>query len=641
VEDELPLKSVWLNASSSSSSSTYLSASAVHTLNLSQASLQCSNGQNSCVRAVGLTWVGHGQCNLVFTCPKLTGNPCGDYAVGLGGQNEEVCRTSDFVTKSISRGHRVTFELWKTVNASFEAKCYAWCAPDTRGRLRGQGDIKAQDQLLKALLVGNLTSSVEAPEASTNASSSEAISPFRVYELILVAGSGWEEEDCDEFNVCRMTYRFKWHHQGRGKIRLLAPEFSDGPCSHYGVTLDYGGPGGALPQVVEVCRPGHVYYAELNGSNEEFSVVFWHVRNTFASDFIAGKVLLWVTADGEAPTFTGANNTRVINKLLSLASHNYTVQLSSTGSLVQALSPVITYRLNVSSILECNKDDGCKYSVQLSQYHTLKCPLSLACPQLASSSASDPCSDHGLRLKINSSDTLDICHANRIYTKDLNWSTKATLELWMAKGAAAVSEMECFLWCTEDGSVPLHQRAGSAPTALEELTAAAKVNVPVVADPAVRPLCQTRVYHARISKNELFSLGTLSQSSGIIFYSLSFKWAAPYVTTAHVVVKGLGEESCTRFGAAALSPNNTEKSLCTNSIYSQRLEPSARGSQLSLSLWTLNQTSQDFTLDIYVWVKEQGQGLPGLASQTGVGIGLTVLQTLVMCLMIIFIPVDR
>jgi len=142
------------------SENAYFSAAAVHSFSFSQNAFSCPGNLTSCRRSLSLTWVGHGQCQVVLTCPTLMGNVCGSYAPSLAS-GEEVCWSGQFSTKSYQRGDNITFQVdvWQNEEAS-SASCLAWCSNGQNGKLRGRGQEEAADLLLRALVKAQETAGV-------------------------------------------------------------------------------------------------------------------------------------------------------------------------------------------------------------------------------------------------------------------------------------------------------------------------------------------------------------------------------------------------------------------------------------------------------------------------------------------------
>ena len=76
-----------------------------------------------------MEYYGEDPCNSDFVCAKLSGNPCGDYALSLqySQESSDVCFEGVHYRDSIGFSDDVLLNLWYTEKAQFELKCFFWC----------------------------------------------------------------------------------------------------------------------------------------------------------------------------------------------------------------------------------------------------------------------------------------------------------------------------------------------------------------------------------------------------------------------------------------------------------------------------------------------------------------------------------
>jgi len=420
------------------------------------------------------------------------------------------------------------------------------------------------------------------------------VSPNSVYEISL-SDADWSLRECDDFDVCQIVYRFSWHHDRRGEVRALPLDLPGHPCSDYGLALDFGGPGAALPRVAEVCHSGRVYHGELTGMDDQFSLISWRLKGKEQANTTA-KVLLWVTQDGRLPAQRGdaTANRDLIRRLLE-GSHSGPI-LPLNGS--SAISHVAVYavRVNSSSSSACSQERCIVGEVQLRHYSTPRCRLNFICPQWPS----DLCSDHGLTLNADGTSQA-VCREAIIYNATLS---AASIQAWVARNATFPSGATCYLWCTPDGRLPAHRPRVDHSRALEEMSATSVRAVPITADPPNRPLCQRSVHKIEANDSVLNSFAGPTRGS-LRYYSLTFAWYAPYDTTLHILTSDAGEDPCATRGIQLTLGRGREEFLCGRQLWSGSL---SQGDVANLTLW-FREGEGEFDTEIYLWAKE-GAGLP-------------------------------
>ena len=87
-------------------------------------------------------------CEAAFACGILSGNPCGDYELGVTYPNESaqlVCHENTFLKpKNLGFRSKVELDLWYSNDAEFTGECYFYC--DDGSTKQTQSDVSASEQ---------------------------------------------------------------------------------------------------------------------------------------------------------------------------------------------------------------------------------------------------------------------------------------------------------------------------------------------------------------------------------------------------------------------------------------------------------------------------------------------------------------
>ena len=108
----------------------------------------------------------------------------------------------------------------------------------------------------------------------------------------------------------------------------------------------------------------------------------------------------------------------------------------------------LTYQDGGSPIPECPESEVCQAPSRTLTWHGEDiCKASFICPRLKEK----PCEEFGLTLSFPDSNEL-ICHESQRVQAELSSGQTFKVSMWYSDPHEV--DIECFMWCSEDGNVP-------------------------------------------------------------------------------------------------------------------------------------------------------------------------------------------
>lgn len=131
---------------------------------------------------------------------------------------------------------------------------------------------------------------------------------------------------------------------------------------------------------------------------------------------------------------------------------------------VQPISPMEIYNLAYAnapgSYQLCEEDhNSCRKQFQFRWLRDEECLASVVCPEMTG----NVCGEYYLSVEVNNTWSW-ICDKNEVVQKVLR--RNEDISLWVKHNADATFGVNCFLWCTENGVVPVYDEEDQADPSL-------------------------------------------------------------------------------------------------------------------------------------------------------------------------------
>ena len=114
----------------------------------------------------------------------------------------------------------------------------------------------------------------------------------------------------------------------------------------------------------------------------------------------------------------------------------------------QVLDPTSIYSMSSNTNLKCDSKI-CTRTKTLSWVGKGTCQSNFVCVNLDG----NICGDHGIRLKYQDQDEVNVCQPRVMYRKLLKSHEEVRVTFW-TKNDHIQFNAKCFLWCTHDGQLP-------------------------------------------------------------------------------------------------------------------------------------------------------------------------------------------
>ena len=178
--------------------------------------------------------------------------------------------------------------------------------------------------------------------------------------------------------------------------------------------------------------------------SKSLEISLWYGVDTSAFEV---ECYLWATPDGSLPTLPRSPTVSpsLINDLMNSSTTLQDINLDQESSI---LATTTIYRLRIGNE---NTTDGPDLMEHKFDYHRSRsCSGSLLCTVLSG----NVCGDYGILISKNEDDSnqMDICRSGFKHNISLDQGDELQLDLW--DNGRGSYDVNCFLWCTEDGELP-------------------------------------------------------------------------------------------------------------------------------------------------------------------------------------------
>lgn len=375
-------------------------------------SMRCSFGK--CLSIYNLFWHNKDLCTTNVICPHLSGNICGDFAVGVSFSQSTVtlCERGDLIqgTLQIPEEHRLMIYIYSNVQHfdSMGFQCFLWC---------NNSQSIVQDNLV--LEHHELTN----PKVLENAT---YISPVKTYQLQR------NRSNCSS-PKCVENILIKWAHEKEScMLNIMCPNLGLDMCGSYGLIVNNS---------FDVCNAYQTYKIELR---TVISLQFWSTEHH--AD-VQMDCRLWCVTDQD---FHAKQSSMISSDFLMSQVNNSSMKLLNFEALANEVivSPYKVYKIQS----KCYENDKC--GLHFIWKRSEICQARLVCPRLTG----NPCGDYILEMVSIDEDKNQtyfqpVCFDNLMYETNLNpIGNKIDLIL---KQKNSHNVLECYFWCSSDSLVPL------------------------------------------------------------------------------------------------------------------------------------------------------------------------------------------
>ena len=427
----------------------------------------CADG--ICMAKKQFVLAGQEACEFNFACTSLQGNPCAEFGMIVGpDQQVDMCFTNQLYKTSLKRNDMMVLQMWSLEKAIFESTCYAWCTPTGQLPHWANDAIELIDDDLSKQLK---TFDESFPEMTsllvigdTSGPSTTALSLKKMYQW------HYSDSDVDNMNchgqMCSSMEYLQWIGVGSCTLTFTCTELTENICGDYGVTVTLD------DKEISICHDGQYVSYPLE-SLDKLRLNYWAVSG---AKFKA-SCFSWCTPTGSLPSST--NGLSFLNETMtSLLTDEATVsqQQSKIGikdaqssemldeneiitwefrgnqaSKPVHMSPTKLYEFSkhaskAQDSMHCD-DKVCSSTKVFKWIGEEVCQFNFACINLQGST----CETFGVLVSFNDNKT-NMCFKNQVYKQTVDTFDEISVTLWSSN--KALFDADCFLWCTSSGNLP-------------------------------------------------------------------------------------------------------------------------------------------------------------------------------------------
>ena len=366
--------------------------------------------KDKCLSVHTLNWYNRKSCQANAICPKLTGNVCGDYALGVlfknisNSQAHTLCERSDVIQGGLESNGRLMIYIYSNPKHEMNFQCYVWCTPD--GSLP---DEKSHSHHVTEPMVKSI--------AAVHLSNNTYLSPVKFYKF------DSNVTVCDKV-TCEDVYYLHWALDEPCQLKMVCLHLDSQICASHGLIL----------QNQDICFANQTFVQELKHS---VGIRLW---DTFRS---ATSMECYVWCDHMKQDFK-ANHSSLISWHY-LESKLHQAKVMTTFIMSSSTEDILVSPFHVYQVKASKGDFEKEQSLTFQWMRHGSCRAQFVCEVLEG----PVCGEYFLWI-----DEKPICFENMLFESTLN-ETKTFVSVKMRKVPVARPFIDCYFWCSEDGAIPV------------------------------------------------------------------------------------------------------------------------------------------------------------------------------------------